>query len=289
MDNSKEEVSKKLDRNIALFPDVDFFGSISRKQRFLKHPLKSFSITFLAKGGRVLKFLPSAVTAKMFSGDLLRGPVASIAPVYLWGFFDGEELNLAKYIIATLGLDDVFIDGGAHVGFFSLLASGIAKESHAFEPTPETYAFLAGNTVGKKNIALVQKALWKENDTLEFNICGDDSSVFNTLLTPEVPAERKIKVLTTTLDDYCAGKGIVPKFIKLDTEGSEYEVLLGATKTLSSKPILSIEIRPWEEEKFKKITDLLAPLGYSSYSLERGVEVPSSGFPGNSYQNIIFR
>ena len=37
------------------------------------------------------------------------------------------------------------IDVGAHVGQYTLLAAGIGRTVHSFEPEPKTFAILSGN------------------------------------------------------------------------------------------------------------------------------------------------
>ena len=281
-------IKKDLDRIIGASYDIDFFMPTSRQARFSRHFFKSSFITLAKKCHRLGFQLPD-VTARTFWGGTLRGSLAAISPVFLWGFFDGEELNLIKFLVNTLGPEDVFFDGGAHVGFYSLLAGAITKEVHAFEPTPSTFKFLEKNVRDKKNISINQNALWKEDGVAEFNDCGDEFSVFNTLVAPEVEAVKQFTVKTTTIDNYCSSNEINPSFIKLDTEGAEYEFLLGAKNVLSNGPMLSIEIRPWEGEKFEKIRSFLKGFDYSLVSLEKGEIVPFRGIPlGENYTNVIF-
>ena len=64
------------------------------------------------------------------------------------------------------------------------------------------------------------------------------------------------------LDDYIRTP---VRLIKIDVEGAEYDVLLGARQTLqASKPTLLIEIQTTNQEK---VFSLLEGLGYSRTSL----------------------
>jgi len=71
---------------------------------------------------------------------------------------------------------------------------------------------------------------------------------------------RKIEVKGTPLDSF----ELNPDFIKIDVEGAEEDVIIGAIKTLRAyKPILFIECN----SSFVRISNTLSSLGYTSYEL----------------------
>lgn len=78
---------------------------------------------------------------------------------------------------------------------------------------------------------------------------------------------EELQIPTTTLDQYVADNGIVPKLIKIDTEGSEIRVLLGAKETLRQhRPVLVMEFNPTAAENagvsIQALLDLLHSMSY---------------------------
>jgi len=65
--------------------------------------------------------------------------------LYFAGEFDSRATRLFRAILRP---GDTVIDGGANIGYFSLLSArcvGATGHVHAFEPMPETYSSLSKN------------------------------------------------------------------------------------------------------------------------------------------------
>lgn len=287
------KVSEKLD-GIA----EGFFSPSSRSKRYFEHPLKSLNIFFRTRLHKAFAFPKIEITARTFWGDPMRVFLPEGAPVYLWGFVDGEELNLTKFLLRNVKPGDVFIDVGAHFGFYTLLASRLIGEKgsiHSFEPTPRTFSLLKRNTQEKKNIFINQSAVFRKSGESEFIDFGPGSAAFNSLK-KDIPYVReatrmeKIAVRTITLDEYVSRQAIAPTFIKIDVEGGELDVLNGAKKILSQKPVLSVEI--WNESELdgtaQTIRDFLSRYGYIPYRCLRGELAPFEPEMKRSFSNVIF-
>lgn len=90
---------------------------------------------------------------------------------------------------------------------------------------------------------------------------------------------KHVPVKLERLDDQAFISAQTVDLIKIDVEGHEPEVLLGALETLrSQKPVLIIE----KNENHQQVLDLLLPLGYrcSSFAQITGKQLPSP--------NVIF-
>ena len=77
-----------------------------------------------------------------------------------------SEIRLTKFLIKNLKTDETFIDIGAHVGFFSLLASKLIGKNglvFSFEPTQKTFQLLKANTAFYKNILTFNLAMSDED------------------------------------------------------------------------------------------------------------------------------
>ncbi len=88
--------------------------------------------------------------------------------------------------------------------------------------------------------------------------------------------QRKNWVCAITLDSILE-EFPAPNVIKIDVEGAEYEVLLGAKRVLTEyKPLMIIEVM---SEFSEKVAELLRPFGYVFYDMDNpgsaAVEMPA--------------
>ncbi|MFT3738806.1 MAG: FkbM family methyltransferase [Breznakibacter sp.] len=154
---------------------------------------------------------------------------------YFNGLNDFEEMGL---LLHFLGKDDMFVDVGANVGVYSILASGVAgARSIAIEPSDETAKIL------KRNIAInnldgavthVQCVVGDHRGNISFTKGLEATN----RVTREEDETRNSELLEEdTLDNLL--KSSTPSLIKIDVEGYELNVLKGARNTLQ-KPGLKI-------------------------------------------------
>lgn len=133
------------------------------------------------------------------------------------------------YTLTEAMVDGAVIDGGAHVGAFSILAAALgAARVLAFEPHPATFARLRDNITLNNREAVIDAepyALWPTHGIAR--ITGSDCSAHVVDL-DESPSSTALLVTTTTLEEAirsaCDGGGEVA-CVKLDIEGGEYDVL----------------------------------------------------------------
>ena len=151
------------------------------------------------------------------------------------------EPEVVKEIINNLNSGSNFIDGGANIGFFSLIASKIVGSTGrviAFEPTPLTFSFLEKNIQVNniKNIIVSRKGLSSSEKKLPFiltnnaeanSIISEDNEIFKN-------EDKIIKVSTISIDKFCEENNLKKiDLIKLDVENHELEAIKGARKILS--------------------------------------------------------
>ncbi|AWG21474.1 hypothetical protein FFWV33_07960 [Flavobacterium faecale] len=164
-----------------------------------------------------------------------KGDAGIVANIY-FKLFDYED---SMFLMDHLKPDDLFVDVGANVGHFSLLAAGVCGANvMAFEPIPTTFLKLKKNSelnALETKVSLFNLGLGDRNDILKFTKNRD---VMNA-----VALEHELDVLNAqvrTLDELLTGK--TPTFLKIDVEGFEFNVLKGALKTLNSASLKYIII-----------------------------------------------
>ena len=123
---------------------------------------------------------------------------------------------------------DVVCDVGAYIGEFSLAILDKADKILAIEPDPIASICLRKNVGHFMKIKVYQKLLWKSNTTLEFKLAyaTADSSILDI---NSAICKKKIKMQARRLDDLLSDLNVDKiDFLKIDVEGAEPEVLLGA-------------------------------------------------------------
>ncbi|MCX6746791.1 MAG: FkbM family methyltransferase [Candidatus Pacearchaeota archaeon] len=146
----------------------------------------------------------------------------------------------------------IIIDAGSYMGDFSLLAVYMgAKRVYAFEPVPNTANVLEENIKLNKmqdRIVVVRKALGDENSSGNISFSG---GVDGGAKIGEVAGQKSEKIEIVKLDDFVAKNKIKRvDFIKMDVEGFEDKLLIGASKTIKKfKPVLSLSAYHKRDDK----------------------------------------
>jgi FkbM family methyltransferase len=213
------------------------------------------------------------------------------------------EPGLTTMVIDHLPPGGVFIDVGAHFGYFSLLASalvGPGGQVHAFEPTPTTYAVLSANVRQCPNITPVNNAVYDVPTTLNLNDYGVQYSAYNSLFRPRLREDQQRRAIgtsfaieATTLDRYLSERNLVPQFVKIDAESVEMEVLKGAERMLAERrTAVSIEVGDdtsvGEDRRSRDIIDHLLARGYRALEFKQGALVPHQPKERYEYDNLLF-
>jgi FkbM family methyltransferase len=233
---------------------------------FLRPPFLSFARRGLLPGSLcpiLYRYLrPEYVTigdSKMYLGD------ANWLPLWANGVYEPWTTDIVR---RELKQGDVFVDVGANIGYFTVMASKAVGEKgrvYAFEPNPSSFQILKRNVEanGLENTTIEQKAVADFSGRIElWSIEG------NTY--PWKEEERTaFNVDSVRLDDYFQGQRI--DLMKMDIDGGETMALEGSSRVLSNDlGKLIIEFWP---TGFKKqnidpeaFLNMLANGRFSSYS-----------------------
>lgn len=154
-----------------------------------------------------------------------------------------HEPFLRTLLLGEIRPETTFVDVGAHVGLYTLLAAPHARAVVAFEADPYTSRALLANTAGIANVRVVAKAASRRAGRVQFFQSPGTygSSLFRR---PSMGAEKVVEVDATTVDLEVAGAEDV--VAKIDAEGAELEVLAGMTETLAAarRAVVLVEVNP---------------------------------------------
>lgn len=180
--------------------------------------------------------------------NLIYDPNSDIgALLYKKGAFESDEINYSSEILAGLASGTV-IDVGTNIGLHTI-SWAKANNSHkfvAFEPTRKVFSVLKQSVINNKLLSRVRlnnAAVSNESGKAKFYETKDDA--YNSLKdTNRKEVKEVYEVDIVTLDEYAEKNNISDiRFIKIDTEGFEDEVICGALNVLKKqKPVLFVEI-----------------------------------------------
>src|SRR5512138_27186 len=156
--------------------------------------------------------------------------------------FEEHEFQIVR---RTLSPSDVFVDVGANIGLYTLLASRLVGERgsvHAFEPLSDAYELLQKNVQFNQltNVRLNPVALGEQAGEAELYV-NQESTLTSMGRTGRGRVLSVKKVPIWTLDEYAAKTGVEKiDFLKIDVEGFEGHVLRGAGALLERSKSLVI-------------------------------------------------
>ena len=160
----------------------------------------------------------------------------------------------------------VFLDIGANIGYYSVYMTPKAGRIYSFEPDPRVYEMLKKNVKDRSNISIVSKAVGKENATGNFTL-ESDGEVSHLSRNADNTA-NEISVDIITIDSFVEENHLEVEAIKIDAEGFDFDVIIGAEHTLQSqRPIVLTEALPSVE-----LNELVQKLNYKifAYTKKRG-------------------
>ena len=200
------------------------------------------------------------------------------AEIYYNGCYEPASVELVTFLLER-GM--VFLDIGAHVGQYTVIASGTVGPTgqvHSFEPAPHTFELLSGNVQLNKleNVRLNSLALSSSEGAGTLFLSDAMHDGFNSLRPPyQCGSGRTCEVTCLTLDGYLEANGVRRvDLIKMDVEGAECEVLNGAAALLQGEnpPLILLEFNPGALGAFGRSCDelsrLLASAGYELFVVE---------------------
>lgn len=207
----------------------------------LNHPLnksgRSAAVSRVLRwqiGSRLLPFgsaLPFANGTHLFTTRGMTGATGN----WYCGLHEVEEM---AFVLHALRPGDLFVDVGANIGSYTVLAAGaVGADAIAIEPVPTTFDALRRN-VYLNDIAhrvdCVNAGLGETEGELRFTANQDTTNH----VMAQGESGNAVVVCVKRLDDICAER--IPSVIKIDVEGYEQAVIAGGEKTLTDERLKAV-------------------------------------------------
>ncbi len=239
----------------------------------ISHPLnreKRFRAVARALGWQIgIRLIPGPVTVPYVEASRLlagKGMTSATGAVYA-GLQEFEDM---AFLLHFLGPDDLFVDVGANIGSYTVLAAAVCRAGViALEPVLETFKHLRDNIAINRIDELVEACnigAGSARATLKFTASlGPENHV---AYDQSRQGGDLIEVAVKPLDEILRGR--TPTLIKIDVDGFETAVLAGAEDTLQSRPprALIVEMSPISEQfgyDSDKLHSRLLKLGFAPY------------------------
>jgi FkbM family methyltransferase len=175
--------------------------------------------------------------------DYVVGSTISLARSY--------EPEVSNTLRAVLGPGETFVDVGANVGWFTMLAAGLVGPEGrvvAVEPNPRNVALarMSAKDNGFDNVEVYPVALSERPGAVALDTDGSNGRIVPVDGPPSEPFEANFVVAARPLDEILEAAGVDKVHVlKVDVEGAEPLVLAGAQRCLSrDRPVLISEFSP---------------------------------------------
>lgn len=164
----------------------------------------------------------------------------------LWHVVPQREPAVFEAIAARLGPDDCFVDAGANIGIYTILAAGKVGASGrvvAIEMVPDTARILRDHAECNQTpcVEVVERALADRADQVATAYVNDGKTGQASIATAAGhDGKRAVQVRTTTLDHVLREIASV-RLMKMDLEGAEESALRGASESLGRIESIIVE------------------------------------------------
>lgn len=199
--------------------------------------------------------------------------------------YERQEISLVRKLLKP---GQVFVDVGAHIGYYTTLAAelvGPKGHVYAFEPNPRNANFLRKNTMQfGETIHIIEAAVSNYIGCGQLYLNPEHSGDHRIY---ESSGRESIDIDVMTLDS--ALEGVAIDFIKIDTQGAEKEVLMGAEKVIQGSSVMCgiVEFI----RKRSGLIERLIHLGFDVFTFKEKNLVRLTGDVGNKkiYKNLFIK
>ncbi|WP_245654452.1 FkbM family methyltransferase [Streptomyces violens] len=212
--------------------------------------------------------------------------------IYLFGVW---EPHLTQWLESRLKPGDTFVDVGANIGYYSLLASHLVGESGkvvSIEASPRFHSVLVDQAAANNctNLRAINAAISDRDEVLTFVLASSRNMGANSIVPYAGEAESTFEAQARPLPDVLTAEEIAKaRVIKIDVEGAEGAAVRGL------EPVLD-QLRPDVELAIEVTPQRMAELGQSADELletftKRGFNVYrlANDYAAESYPAALHR
>ncbi len=226
--------------------------NIKNKLKFIHYSfvnfMNSLGCSFNCNDVIEIEFKELKMNFKAFSAEL-----APYLDIWVERVYEYDQLFIPNE-------NDVIFDVGSNIGFYSVRQAKktVNGKVYSFEPNPYAFERLKRNVVlnNLENVVVNNLALGEKSGKIQFNF---DMSTTTGMVSGDKGA---FEVERINIDEYIKKNNIQRiNIMKIDTEGSEFEILKGAKESL--KIIDKIVMEYHSEELKSDVTTFLKEKGFN--------------------------
>jgi len=203
------------------------------------------------------------------------------ANIFTNGILERDEITDLLLVLETIGIDlkeSMALDIGANIGNHTIEFAKFFGHVEAYEPNPHTYKLLDFNCSYRENISCHNFGLGDKEECLTLYEHPSNNGACSAIRDNLNKNYNKLEIKILKIDSFL-NKFHNVKLIKIDVEGMEHKVILGAVNTISEhKPVIAFEqhlsefTAPYNETK---TIDFLRTLGYEMFWLkDNNTQIP---------------
>jgi FkbM family methyltransferase len=215
---------------------IRILSDIARHPLNRRHPVAALRRFLAWQIGTRLVGAPVAMPFVGATRLLVRRGMAGASGNVYYGLQEFEDM---AFVMHALRPGDVFVDVGANVGSYTILASGVSGANCiALEPVSRTFGSLLDNVRLNNLMSRVDCRNVAAGDAEGTAAFTADLDALNHAVAQGESSQHVVNVPVTTLDTMLGATR--PTLIKIDVEGFETRVIDGAQQTLRSPTLLAV-------------------------------------------------
>ena len=243
-----------------------------------KHKVKAAGRVLWWKVNQLFFHLPAVVTLHNSKMKFICSPTSSFGSLVV--YCNLPEYPEMKFLEKKLKPNSVFIDVGANIGVYTLLAAAKIKKGriYSFEPIPAVVDILYQNIRTNNlvdRVTIVEKVA--SDQTGQEKFVTQEISEYSHI-SPDQTSKSNI-ISSVKLDDFCKLEKIdFIDVIKIDVEGAEMKVLKGLEKYLRLGKVRNLILELNKRNSFygtssNQIVDYLKKLNFRVYKLDERINL----------------
>ncbi len=209
-----------------------------------------------------------------------------------WRGWDGHETEERRRWAQLSASASCVLDVGANTGTFAFTAKALNPKArvYAFEPLVRVAKRIEHNCrVSGLDVTVVQTAVAESTGEALIHDPGG-ANAYSASLDADFLDGRTTAypVPLTSLDAFCDANSLQPDLIKIDVEGAEGKVILGASRVLSRGTTWILCEWLGSEASHIEAAELLHSLGYRAYKIDTLAPAQLGTRREQQHRNLLF-